>query len=172
MSDTHDDESRSRLLDAVETVSSKSPRVRLALPAEQRALEALQRRSSLQNPGDRDALLAHPEAIELPLEQITRGQVFVVEAEGVIKGFAAILPRDGGDVELDGLFVEPTEWRRGYGKILVAHCAEVARAQGAKALYVIGNHHAAKFYDACGFEVLGAEATRFGSGLRMRKALT
>ena len=150
----------------------EGPCVRLALPTEQRELEALQLRASLQNPGDRDALLANPDAIELPLDQITMGQVFVVEVSGAIQGFAAILTREGGDVELDGLFVEPTAWRRGYGAALVAHCAKVARSQAASALYVLGNTHAAEFYASCGFEVLGTEATRFGSGLRMRKALT
>lgn len=42
--------------------------IRLALPSEQRALEALQMRASLSNPGDRDALLANPDAIESTAE--------------------------------------------------------------------------------------------------------
>ncbi len=45
---------------------------RLAVPSEQRLLEDLQRRASLNNAGDREALLAHPDAIALPLEQPTR----------------------------------------------------------------------------------------------------
>lgn len=36
--------------------------IRLALPSEQRALEALQARASLNNPGDREALLDSPPA--------------------------------------------------------------------------------------------------------------
>lgn len=146
-------------------------RLRLALPSEQRELEGLQRRASLENAGDREAILAHPDAIQLPLDQIEAGQVFVIEAAGTIRGFAAILPCEGGDVELDGLFVEPSFWRRGYGAALVAHCAEVARSRAAKALRVLGNTHATGFYQSCGFEILGFEGTRFGSGLRMRKAL-
>jgi predicted N-acetyltransferase YhbS len=54
----------------------------------------------------------------------------------------------------------------------VEHCAQTARLQGAKALYVLGNPHAFEFYKRCGFEVLGTEETRFGSGLRMRKMLS
>jgi hypothetical protein len=42
---------------------------------ERQALEALQWRAPLHNPGDRAALLAHPDAIELPQSQIDDGLV-------------------------------------------------------------------------------------------------
>ena len=87
--------------------------VRPARASEQKQLESLQLRASLNNPGDREALLAHPDAIELPLQQIRDGGVFVAEAAGSVLGFAAILPRSDGDSELDALFVEPDAWRRG-----------------------------------------------------------
>jgi GNAT superfamily N-acetyltransferase len=147
-------------------------RIRLARASEQRALEALQRRASLANPGDRQAILAHPDAIELPLDQIAGGRVFVVESGKAVRGFAAILVRADGDVELDGLFVEPSSWRRGFGAALVAHCVEAARARCATALHVLGNPHATEFYRDCGFEIVGVEATRFGSGLRLRRPLS
>ena len=89
--------------------------IRRAVPRERPELEALQLRSSLNNPGDRDALLANPDAIELPIEQISSGQVFVGESEGKIVAFAAVLPRPDGGTELDGLFVEPYKWRNGIG---------------------------------------------------------
>lgn len=146
--------------------------IRSALPSERLALEELQRRASLNNPGDRDVLLAHPDAIDLPLEQITAGHVFVLEAAGAIKGFAAILPREDGNAELDALFVEPDTWRQGFGRALVDHCATTARSRGAAALYVVGNPHAEGFYNACGFERVGAVTTRFGVGLSMRRALS
>ena len=63
--------------------------IRLARRDEQTMLESLQRRASLNNPGDRDALLAHPDAIALPIEQITSGCVFVAERDGVVVGFVA-----------------------------------------------------------------------------------
>lgn len=145
--------------------------IRLATVSEQRDLEALQRRASLNNPGDRDALLAHPDAIALPREQIAAGNVFVVEVQNAVRGFAAILPRDDGEAELDALFVEPDTWRRGFGRMLVEHAAALARDRGATALYVIGNPHAKGFYETCGFLLIGTTATRFGVGLTMRKAL-
>jgi ribosomal protein S18 acetylase RimI-like enzyme len=143
--------------------------IRCAVISEQKELEALQLRASLNNAGDRDALLAHPDAIELPLDQIAAGAVFVSERNGVIAGFAALLPRPDGDVELDGLFVDPDAQRCGIGRSLIDHCVQQTRTQGSAALCVTGNPHAYDFYIACGFNVVGTIETRFGSGLLMRK---
>jgi GNAT superfamily N-acetyltransferase len=145
--------------------------IRPACSSERSALEALQMRASLNNPGDRAALLAHPDAIELPPGQIAEGRVFVAEAARSILGFAAIVARDDGDCELDGLFVEPDLWRHGIGRRLLDRCAREARVRGATAIHVIGNPHAEGFYRACGFELLGTQSTRFGTGLLMRKPL-
>jgi N-acetylglutamate synthase-like GNAT family acetyltransferase len=143
--------------------------IRPAAISEQKELEDLQRRASLTNAGDRGALLAHPDAIELPSEQIAAGGVFVWERNGIIAGFAALLPRPDGGAELDALFVEPTMRRCGIGRSLVEHCSEVARSQGSTFLHVVGNPHAEDFYLACGFKLTGTAATRFGPGLLMRK---
>ena len=62
-------------------------RIRSAVVSEQKALQALQLRASLNNPGDREALLANPDAIELPLEQIAADRVFVAERGGAIVDF-------------------------------------------------------------------------------------
>lgn len=146
-------------------------KIRTAVVAERRQLEALQWRASLGNEGDRDALLRHPDAIDLPAGQIAAGGVFVLEENGGIVGFSAILPREDGDTELDALFVEPNDQRRGFGRRLIEHSADAARAAGSKGLHVIGNEHAKAFYLSCGFEILGPFETRFGAGLLMRKAL-
>ena len=74
--------------------------IRSAVQAERACLEALQRRASLANDGDRDNLLAHPEAITVPLEQIATDCVFVAERDGIVAGFAAVLPRPDGGAEL------------------------------------------------------------------------
>jgi hypothetical protein len=63
--------------------------IRRARTNEQKMLESVQRRASLSNPGDRDALLANPKAIAVPLEQLAEGCVFVAERDGVVVGFAA-----------------------------------------------------------------------------------
>lgn len=145
--------------------------IRAARPDERTMLEALQRRASLGNPGDRDAILANPDAIALPMEQIADGCVFVADCDGGAAGFAAVVPRADGGAELDALFVEPHLWKRGIGRRLVDHVADVARATAASFLHVIGNPHAEGFYLSCGFRVTGTVATRFGVGLAMRRPL-
>ena len=47
--------------------------IRLATGAERDVLEALQWRASLANEGDREAMLANPDAISLPTSQIAAG---------------------------------------------------------------------------------------------------
>lgn len=147
------------------------PVFRLAIPAERLALEELQRRASLMSEEDRDALLAHPDAIELPLEQITAGRTIVAENVDELLGFAVVLQRDDGDAELDGLFVEPAQWRRGIGRALVAEAERLAAREGAASLWVIANTSALDFYGACGFVTVGEVATRFRPAPRMRKAI-
>jgi len=146
-------------------------RVRNAVPAEREALEQLQWRASLTNDGDRRALLANPDAIDLPAGQIAAGQVFVAELKGWIAGFAAVLPREDGGSELDGLFVEPELFGQGVGRALVEHSVGWARLRGSAFLHVVGNHHAEGFYQRCGFETLGEAQTRFGPALDMRRAV-
>src|SRR4030095_9633855 len=116
--------------------------IRPALLAERSSLEALQWRASLANPGDRDSLLANPDAIVLPFEQIADGHVFVARQEDVIVGFPAGLTRPDGNAELDARFVERAIWKQGVGRLLVEHCAGVARGRSSRVLHVVGNPHA------------------------------
>ncbi len=143
-------------------------RTRVARVSERSRLEELQRRASLANEGDREALLAHPDAIRLPMAQLEARQVFVAERSGLLLGFSAVLDRLDGDTELDGLFVEPDAWRGGVGTHLVARAVRYAADHGAASLHVIGNPHAAEFYEACGFTAYGATETEFGSGTLLR----
>ena len=66
--------------------------IRPALISEKKVLEALQSRASLNNPGDREALLMHPDAIEMPLDQLAGGLVFVAECSGAIIFFCEGAP--------------------------------------------------------------------------------
>jgi N-acetylglutamate synthase-like GNAT family acetyltransferase len=145
--------------------------VRPGLVLEHASLEALQRRASLENQHDRDVLLANLSAITLPIQQIIDGHVLVAGRSGTILGFSATLPRDDGNYELDALFVEPAMWRQGIGRVLVDHCSRSAQRAGAKYLHVLGNPHAQRFYETCGFESVGMQPTQFGIGLAMKKAL-
>lgn len=145
--------------------------IRPAVIAEQEALEALQWRATLSNPGNHEALIAHPDAVELPLEQIEAGDVFIALLDGTIAGFAALLRLADGAAELDGLFVEPGLWKRGIGRALLGHCCSAARGRGASLLHVIADVHAQGFYEAAGFAVTGDVQTRFGPALALQKPL-
>lgn len=140
--------------------------IRLARPEERADLIALQRRASLMWEEDRDALLAEPDAIDLPPDQIAEGRVFVFE-DGAVQGFSVVLPRDDGAAELDGLFVEPDAWGRSVGRRLVDHALEQARAMECVSLNVVANKRALGFYLKCGFQALGEVETRFSKGVRM-----
>ena len=139
------------------------PAIRLARPYERDELEDLQRRASLALPDYRAMLEAHPDAIDLPQEQVDNGDVFVAEVDGRMAGFAALI---GG--ELDGLFVEPALWRQGIGTMLVESVAHEARRRG-QALTVTANPGALAFYESCGFTAEGETQTRFGPGIRMSR---
>ena len=148
---------------------SKSDKVRLrpARSHERQELEDLQRRASLAVPADRPQLEAHPDAIDLPLAVIERGEATVAELDGNVAGFA-VVQRHDGFIELDGLFVEPELWKRGVGRALVDAATHEARRSG-HALLVIAGADARGFYERCGFTLEGAAETRFGPALRMSR---
>ena len=143
-------------------------RLRRARIEELGELEDLQRRASLALDEYREALLAHPDAIALPAEQIERGEVLVAEIDGRIAGFAVVLDQDGR-AELDGLFVEPQLWRQGIGSALVEEAVHDARSRGLSLMTVVANPGAKEFYEGCGFTVEGSAETRFGPALRMSR---
>lgn len=141
--------------------------VRPAQISERDALEQLQRRSSMHDPMYRTQLAAHPDAIELPIEQITAGHVRVAEGNGAVVGFAVLLERAGDACELDGLFVEPEWMRTGIGRRLVDDALRIARERGATRIDVDANPQAVAFYEAVGFLPAGEAQTRFGPAPRM-----
>ncbi len=154
-------------LDATSRLAELPVWTRLARPNERLDLEELQHRSSRAHPEYREQLDAHPEAIDVPLEQIERGQVVVAEGVDGVAGFAVIVI-DQDKAELEGLFVEPKLWRRGVGTVLVEIAAHEARQAGLS-LTVVAAPAARGFYEQCGFSVEGDAETRFGPALRMSR---
>ena len=146
--------------------------IRFARAEERDDLEALQRRASLVWESDRAQLLAHPDAIELPADQIDGECVRVaIAADGRVLGFSAVLGPDNGTSELDGLFVDPEVWGGGVGRALVEDAAALSRIRHAMALEVTANPNALGFYVRTGFVEIGMTTTRFGPGARMRLTL-
>ena len=141
-------------------------RIRLAQASERELLEDLQRRASLALGTHNTELEANPDAIHLPAKQIALGEVLVAELDGEIAGFAVVLDQDGR-AELDGLFVEPSNWRQGIGTALVDAAVHLARDRGLSLMTVVANPAAREFYERCGFSVEGEAQTRFGPALSM-----
>jgi ribosomal protein S18 acetylase RimI-like enzyme len=139
---------------------------RNALPDEVGALEALQRRTAMVS-NYREQILAHPDAIEIPLKAVADGNARVAVAGGRILGFSIVLPLADGLAELDGLFVEPEFMRRGLGRALLEDAFAMARNHGVRRIEVTSNREAVGFYERIGFVADGPAPTRFGPAVRM-----
>ena len=142
--------------------------IRAATAADQPALLAIVWKTVMASERDRETLLAHPETVEVPAEQLTPATACLVDAEGVAVGFAIVLPRADGQAELDGLFVDPQLQRLGIGRGLVDRAKELARAMGASTLHVVANDEALAFYKAMGFVQTGVTQTQFAIAPLMR----
>ena len=138
--------------------------IRLARADDREKLIELQRRASLAGNDDkvRHLLRERPELIDLAAEMIAGNQVFVAHRGGHLVGFATIVTHEGDDAELEGLFVEPAEWRKGVGTLLVRAILREATAWGANRLHVTANAEAVPFYRAQGFAVIGERASELG----------
>jgi GNAT superfamily N-acetyltransferase len=150
---------------------NRSLTIRKAARGDQRGLEDVQRAASLAYEEYRAALLAHPDAIAVPVEQIDAGDVVLAERDVAIVGFAAIVVRADGDTDLDAIFVLPELWKQGIGRVLLDEIENVARARGARTMHVVANPNALSFYVACGYRVSGEAQTRFGPAQTYSKQL-
>ncbi len=144
--------------------------LRFGQPAEREQLEELQRRASLMHEAYREALLANPDLIALPRWQLEDRNVRVAERNGMTLGFSAVLPR-GQTAILDGLFVEPEQWKRGIGRALIEDAVGLARDGGAEVMEVLANPYADGFYARLGFVRTGTVTTPLGIGSKMRRLL-
>lgn len=138
--------------------------IRLARPDDRDELIELQRRASLAIEADevRQQLLDDPGIIDLGPEMIARNEVFVAEIDGRTVGFATIIAHEGNDAELEGIFVEPSEWRKGVGLALMHQIDREAAAWGANRLHVIASRRVEGFYLRAGFVVTGEVKTQLG----------
>ena len=142
--------------------------VRDARADDEPILARIFRRASLSNAGDREALLADPEALTLSDDLVARGRTRVATfANGVVVGFASTRPTGRGVLELDDLFVDPDAMRRGVARQLIRRIATEAATEDVVRIDVMANPHARGFYEAVGFVVGAPVDTRFGPALRM-----
>jgi GNAT superfamily N-acetyltransferase len=134
------------------------------------AVRDVYRRSSLSNEGDRDALLARPEILELSERPIAQGRTQVAVVGDRVVGFATT-SRRGSALELDSLFVDPDHMRRGVGRALVLDAAAAAQRRGLSRIEVTANQHAVGFYTHAGFVAIGTVDSALGPAPRMELRL-
>lgn len=136
--------------------------IRAGSAADQPALLDIVWKTVMASAHDRDTLLAHPEAVQVPVEQLTPATACVADDGTALAGFAIVLPRPDGQAELDGLFVDPVLQRIGVGRRLVERATQLARDMGASELHVVANDDALAFYRSVGFVQTGMRETQFG----------
>ena len=142
--------------------------VRDAYAHDEPVLARILGKASLSNVGDRDALLAHPEALTLSADWLASGRTRVATfADGTVVGFATTRPTDPGVLELDDLFVDPAAMRTGVARQLILRIATEAEREDVARIDVTANEHALGFYHAVGFVVGARVDTEFGSAQRM-----
>jgi GNAT superfamily N-acetyltransferase len=146
--------------------------IRTAVAGDLPALRRVYRRASLSNEGDREALLANPDALELPDTGVAEGRTRVaVASDGTIVGFATGLRLDGAVLDLEDLFVDPDWRRRGIARRLVADLVASSRREGISRIEVTANPHADAFYRSVGFVYFRDDETRFGPAPRLQLAI-
>jgi GNAT superfamily N-acetyltransferase len=145
--------------------------VRTAVLSDLPELRRIFRSASLSNPGDAPLLLARPEFLLFAGRGIVDGntRIAVTSAESVEKilGFLTVIVGDGGEPELEDLFVDPRWQRRGVARRLIEDAVQIVRTSGCDRLWVTGNPHASAFYRSVGFVGDERIATELGPGLRL-----
>jgi len=80
---------------------------------------------------------------------------FVLESEGEVIGFCALMNGDADEGELADVFIDPARQGEGHGRRLVEHAKETARKRGWHSLRVAADPNATEFYSRCGAVQVG-----------------
>ena len=70
---------------------------------------------------------------------IRKGNLFVLEINGEVQGFAVLLPADPATLLLDNVAVSPACQGRGYGRLLIEYAQKAARACGCAQIILYTN---------------------------------
>lgn len=101
-------------------------------------------------------------------ELLTEGLSYVLEADdGTVLGFYVLSPLEGERIELELLFLEPSQIGRGLGELLLRHAMRTACAAGAAVMEIQGDPHAAHFYERVGARKVGERSSASIPGRRL-----
>lgn len=95
------------------------------------------------------------------------GGTVVCEREGTVMGFLSLAAAAGGDSresagEITSIYLDPQQWRRGYGAALMRWALSQAESRGWRRVIswsLRENRHARAFYESMGFHPDGASKT-------------
>ena len=144
--------------------------IRPAVLSDLAELGELKLRASLAWGDHLEEIGALPEARVVP-EQLLPSAFLAEDADRIL-GFGVVLPWPARRAELEDLFVDPEHWGRGIGRRLIAEAVRRARGMGADTLGVVAGDRALGFYRACGFELIGPQATLFEMAYGMELRLS
>ena len=140
-------------------------KVRSAIPADQKQLNTVMHNASLAvETGEvLRRLMEERELLNVDAKLISSGQVVLAEADGVVVGFASFVIAESAYTELDGMFVDPSYWRRGIGRMIFEAAQRELIARHATGIRVVSSASAVHFYKSVGFSIVGEEKTPLGS---------
>ena len=138
--------------------------VRMARSEDREALIGIKRRASLAvETGEvLQHLLDEPGHLDVDNELLASGQVIVAECNRAPVGFGSFLVAGSDVADLEGLFVEPSYWRRGIGQRILRAVERELVARQATSIRVVVALSAMPFYRSAGFTVIGEEKTQLG----------
>ena len=124
--------------------------IRRARPADRDVLAALAFRSKA-HWGYDDAFMERSRGVLTPSEDyLANDPVYVAEdGDGNAVGFYGFV-REGDELWLNDLWLEPAAIRNGAGRVLFAHAVATARASGEPAFFIESDPNAEGFYLAMG----------------------
>ncbi|MEQ8859826.1 MAG: GNAT family N-acetyltransferase [Pseudomonadales bacterium] len=88
-------------------------------------------------------------------EEVGALDFHVLEEDGGIRGFYALVKVSPDAMELEAMFVDPEHIGRGYGRALMDHALQRFGDSGLARLVIQADPNAAPFYEAAGAELIG-----------------
>jgi GNAT superfamily N-acetyltransferase len=111
-------------------------------------------------------------SLDVSAESISAHPTFIAELNGLAIGFYSLIP-SAGAWDLDDLWVLPAFMKKGVGRKLLMHAAQVAALGGATSILIESDPNAEPFYVACGANRIGEVAAPIpGEPQRVRPLLT
>lgn len=134
-------------------------KIRRAQPSEAETLTDIALSSKAVWGYDADFIAQCRDELTIEPDFIAQNDVHVVDVDGYIAGFYALLPPDANTAVLDFLYVHPEFLRRGFGSALWRHAVEKAQQLGAQQIRIDADPNAEPFYQRMGAERIGMAAS-------------